>query len=100
MVNSFFLIDLIDVLLGSKRTRIRPCFRCIGQIGGDALPDREGRFEEADNAAEESADIAGIYGNEAVAGNIPAVIDRILHDHDLLPSGAFAAVVLLTTGAV
>jgi len=55
------------------------------------LPDRECCFEEADHAAEEGGDLARIDGNETVAGNIQAVIHRIVHDQDLLQCGAFAA---------
>ena len=60
----------------------------------------ERRFEEVDDAAERCADIAGIDSNEAVAGDIPVVIHRILHDHDLLQSVVFAGFVLLITGTV
>ena len=56
------------------------------------LLDRQCRFEEDGHAAEESGNLAWIDGNETVAGNIKAVIYRILHDQDLLRCGVFAAV--------
>ena len=51
------------------------------------LPDRECRFEEADQAAKD----AGLNGDVVVAGDA-SIIHRIMRDQDLLQCGVFAAV--------